>query len=113
MSLVVGADYAWHDVSASRALGISGLASATAADTKAHTLQGYGELGYGVTTGALTVLPFARFSYVHLVSDAFSETGWLGALNANRDVRNYKFGSLGVRFVFLRWGPPCRVGAAG
>lgn len=97
VSIVVGGDYAWHDISASRNLGVAGFAGATAADAKAHTLQGYGEIGYGVTAGDLTVLPFARFSYVHLVSDAFTESGGLGALSVGRDERNYKFGTLGVR----------------
>lgn len=102
ISLVAGGDYAKHNITTNRVLGVVGvpvLSGFAGAKTHAHTVQGYGEIGYGVTTGTLTVMPFARFSYVHIVSDALTEGGGLGALSVARDSRNYKFGSLGIRMT--------------
>lgn len=48
VSVVIGGDYAWHDIDTNRTLGVAGLAAGTTSSSKAHTIQGYGEVGYGV-----------------------------------------------------------------
>ena len=97
VSVVIGGDYAWHDIDTSRTPGVAGLAAGATSSAKAHTIQGYGEIGYGVEYGGFTAVPVARFSYVHIVSDALTESGGLGALTVARDERDYKFGSAGLR----------------
>lgn len=97
VSVVIGGGYAWHDIDTSRTPGVAGLAAGATSSAKAHTIQGYGEIGCGVEYGGFTAVPFARFSYVHIVSDALTESGGLGALTVARDERDYKFGSAGLR----------------
>jgi outer membrane autotransporter protein len=57
----------------------------------------FGELGYGLTFGAIAAEPFAGLAWVHLDTASFTETGGVSALagTGNRDDVGYS--TLGAR----------------
>ena len=57
----------------------------------------FGELGYGMTFGAIAAEPFAGLAWVHLDTRSFTETGGVSALTGagNRDDVGYS--TLGLR----------------
>jgi fibronectin-binding autotransporter adhesin len=99
LEIQAGANYAWHDIDAQRTLGVTGLATAVAAQPDANSAQLFAEVGYGFTTGQATITPFLRNAYTWSRVKAYAETGGLGALTVGRDRRDVDFASAGVRMT--------------
>ena len=92
-----GAAYTWHDLETTRLLALPGLANALDSNTDARTGQVFGEIGYGISTGATTFEPFAGIAYVNLDTDRFTEHGSAGALTSNGGSEELPTTTLGLR----------------
>lgn len=93
----VGASYAWHNIETSRSVAIPGLAQTLLSDHDATTLQLFGELGYGLALGQISVEPLAQMAHVTTDSEAFIETGGLAALSVADSDQATTFLSPGAR----------------
>lgn len=91
-----GASYTWNDISTSRNVGIP-TPQLLEADYDAGTAQVFGELGYGLSFGAVDFEPFAGLAYVNLHTDGFTETGGPAALMSGSDSTDATYTTLGLR----------------
>lgn len=91
-----GASYTWNDISTSRNVGIP-TPQLLEADYDAGTTQVFGELGYGLSFGAVDFEPFAGLAYVNLHTDGFTETGGPAALMSGSDSTDATYTTLGLR----------------
>lgn len=92
-----GAGYSRHAVETTRRVAFPGFADELKASYHAHTLQAFGEAGYRIGFGALTLEPFAGLSHVRVRSGAFTETGGAAALRAAASDASATFSTLGLR----------------
>ena len=76
---------------------IGALDEALTANYAASSAAVYGEISYAFEKGNLTLEPFANASYVHLETDAFSETGGDAALSSDASSQDVTFVTLGLR----------------
>jgi outer membrane autotransporter protein len=92
-----GATFAWNTIGTSRAIAFPGLSEQATTRYGAGEAQVFGELGYGMTFGAIAAEPFAGLAWVHLDTASFTETGGVSALagTGNRDDVGYS--TLGAR----------------
>lgn len=98
--IALGGEYASHDVSADRRYSFAGIGSAARANYDAIGLQGFGEASYAIVrTLAVTLAPFAGYTFSHLHQDGFTERGGEAPLVVDRGNRDVQFGSLGVQVV--------------
>ena len=91
-----GASYTWNDISTSRSVFIP-TAQLLEADYDAGTAQVFGELGYGLTFGAVDFEPFVGLAYVNLQTDGYAETGGIAALSSGSDSTDATYSTLGLR----------------
>jgi len=91
-----GAAYTWNDISTSRNVDIP-TSQLLQANYDAGTAQAFGELGYGLTFGAVDFEPFIGLAYVNLGTDGFSESGGVAALTSSSDSTDATYTSLGLR----------------
>ncbi|QFR32953.1 autotransporter domain-containing protein [Ancylobacter sp. TS-1] len=96
VNLRAGAAYTWNDVSTSRFAPLP-LPGTLNADYDAGTAQVFGELGYGMSFGAVDFEPFVGLAYVNLGTDAFAETGGLAALYSPSSTMDATYSTLGLR----------------
>jgi outer membrane autotransporter protein len=97
LGLRLGAAYGWHDLALTRTVVFPGFAETLKGRQDAQTVQVFGELGYRLTFGGLTLEPFAGLSHVELMTEAFTETGGAAALrDLGRDAA-VTFTTLGLR----------------
>ncbi|MEP9399949.1 autotransporter domain-containing protein [Mesorhizobium sp. KR2-14] len=64
---------------------------------RAGTLQGFGELGYGIEAGGARFEPFANLAQVNLHANGFAENGGAAALSGRRGTTDVTFTTLGLR----------------
>jgi len=102
-ALRLGASYTWHDIETRRTVAVSGLNDRLKASYDGQTAQVFGEAGYRIATPAAVFEPFAALAYVHLATDAFSETGGAAALEAGKDNTDVTFSTLGLRAESAPW----------
>ncbi|WAC28080.1 autotransporter outer membrane beta-barrel domain-containing protein [Ancylobacter sp. SL191] len=95
--LRLGASYAFNQIDASRTIAYPGYAAPASADYDGGTAQVFGEVGYGFGVGTLALEPFAGLAYVHLSTDAFTETGATAGLSADSTSTGVGYSSLGLR----------------
>ncbi|WP_127091999.1 autotransporter-associated beta strand repeat-containing protein [Aquabacter cavernae] len=96
-SLQLGAGYSWHDVGVSRTVSFPGYLGTNSADYTAGLAQAFGELGYAVAAGSVTVQPFAGLAYVHLDGGSGTEAGSSSALVFSSSAMDTLYTTLGVR----------------
>ncbi|MDR2196252.1 MAG: autotransporter outer membrane beta-barrel domain-containing protein, partial [Gallionellaceae bacterium] len=78
----LGASYARHDISTSRAVAFDGFTDRLSADYKANTTQVFGEVGYDIKMSEhTTVAPFVNLASVNHKTDSFVERGGEAALS--------------------------------
>jgi outer membrane autotransporter protein len=87
--------HTWHSVDTAREATFIG--ERLTSNAKAGTTQAFGEAGYAIQTGALTLEPFANLAYVKLRTDGFTEKGGNAALKANGQSSDTTFSTLGLR----------------
>src|SRR6516225_516222 len=82
-----GATFAWNTIGTSRTIAFPGFVEQATTRYGAGEAQVFGELGYGLTFGAIAAEPFAGRAWVHLDTASFTETGGVSALAGagNRD----------------------------
>jgi outer membrane autotransporter protein len=97
LGLRLGAAHSWHGVETDRSISFSGFSDSVAADYDARTAQLFGEVGYAARVGGVGVEPFGGFSYVHLVTDDFTEDGGDAALSGSDDSDDLAMSTLGAR----------------
>jgi outer membrane autotransporter protein len=92
-----GATFAWNTIGTSRTIAFPGFVEPATTRYGAGEAQVFGELGYGLTFGAIAAEPFAGLAWVHLDTASFAETGGVSALAGagNRDDVGYS--TLGAR----------------
>jgi outer membrane autotransporter protein len=97
LKVQVGGSYSWHKVDARRSIAFAGFSESASASFDAKTTQLFGEIGYALPTGAMTIEPFARLEHVRVATDGFAEDGQTAALTVGENVREAQFASLGLR----------------
>src|SRR6516164_8204482 len=70
-----GATFAWNTIGTSRTIAFPGFFEQATTRYGAAEAQVFGELGYGLTFGAIAAEPFAGLAWVHLDTASFTETG--------------------------------------
>ena len=97
VALRTGAAYSWHNIDTQRHAAFAGFDDRLSAGYDAGTAQIFGEMGYQLPAGDLDLEPFANLAYVNLHTDAFSESGGIGALTSSSSTTDAIFTTLGVR----------------
>jgi outer membrane autotransporter protein len=98
--LRTGAAAAWHEIDTSRSIMFPGFLETAQANYHGATAQAFGEVGYGMAVGNVAVEPFAGAAWVHLETNAFTETGSFGGvapLAGAADEENVAYTTLGLR----------------
>ncbi len=89
--------HAWHELLTRRSVSFPGFGEQLSSSHGARSLQAFGEIAYRVDLGPAAFEPFANLAYVHLRSDAFTETGGVAALSARAQPSAVAFATLGLR----------------
>ena len=92
-----GANHAWHDLTGSRSVSITGLGNRLSSASSARTAQVYGEVNYTVVFGDMAFKPFAGLAYVNVNTDGFGETGGSAALTVRGSTTDTAFTTVGLR----------------
>src|SRR6516162_6042443 len=92
-----GATFAWNTIGSSRTIAFPGFVEQATTRYDAGEAQVFGEVGYGLTFGAIAAEPFAGLAWVHLDTASSTETGGVSVLagTGNRDDVGYS--TLGAR----------------
>ncbi|UVK43826.1 autotransporter-associated beta strand repeat-containing protein [Mesorhizobium sp. AR07] len=96
-SLRGGAAYSWHDIETSRDVVFPGFSDSLAAKYHAGTAQVFGELGYGLNIGGVSLEPFGGLAHVNVKADGFSEQGGRAALASAGSTTETTFTTVGLR----------------
>jgi outer membrane autotransporter protein len=92
-----GATFAWNTIGTSRAIAFPGFFEQATTRYGAGEAQVFGELGYGLTFGAIAAEPFAGLAWVHLDTASFTETGGVSALAGSGNRNDVGYSTLGAR----------------
>ncbi|MCG6122653.1 MAG: autotransporter domain-containing protein [Microvirga sp.] len=92
-----GAGYSWHEVETTRRVAFPGFANELKASYDAHTMQVFGEAGYRMSFGAVSLEPFVGLAHVHVSTGAFTERGGAAALRGAAGDASTTFSTLGLR----------------
>ncbi|WP_210188942.1 autotransporter domain-containing protein [Mesorhizobium sp. YR577] len=96
LALRTGLARSRHDIETRRDVAFAGFSDQLKGDYRAGTTQLFGELGYGIETGAFSFEPFANLAYVNLNSRGFAEQGAAAALTGASQTTDVTFTTLGV-----------------
>ena len=92
-----GATFAWNTIGTSRTIAFPGFFEQATTRYGAAEAQVFGELGYGLTFGAIAAEPFAGLAWVHLDTASFTETGGVSALIGTGHKEDVGYSTLGAR----------------
>jgi outer membrane autotransporter protein len=92
-----GAGFTWSALDTSRMIAFPGFFDQASASYHADTGQVFGEVGYGMSLGAVAAEPFAGLAFVHLDGGSFAEAGGVAALAGSGNSEDIGYSSLGVR----------------
>jgi outer membrane autotransporter protein len=92
-----GATFAWNTIGTSRTIAFPGFVEQATTRYGAGEAQVFGELGYGLTFGAIAAEPFAGLAWVHLDTESFTETGGVSALIGTGHKEDVGYSTLGAR----------------
>ena len=106
LGLRSGAAYEWHDVATSRSIAFPGFTDATQASYGGHTVQVFGEAGYGMNWWQVALEPFAQLAYVDVRTDTFTESGGAATLAGVAGHADATFSTLGLRAAMPLPGMP-------
>ncbi|WP_343351314.1 autotransporter domain-containing protein [Pseudomonas sediminis] len=96
LALRSGVAYTWHDLSSRRSVEFGGFSDSLRSDDHAETAQVFGELGYALEAGVVTLEPFVNLAYVGLHTGGFTERGGAAALSAKGGNSDTTFSTLGL-----------------
>jgi outer membrane autotransporter protein len=93
------ASFSFSTLGTDRSIVFPGFFDTAMAHYDAGTVQAFGEIGYGLTLGAIAAEPFAGLAYVHLHTNGFAETGGFGiaALTGAASDDDLGYSTVGVR----------------
>ncbi|MFP1683299.1 autotransporter domain-containing protein [Alloalcanivorax sp. C16-1] len=94
-----GLGHSWHRIDTTRRVALGGFNDELRGEYDARTLQLFGEAGYAVRLGALTVEPFAGLARVRLSDEDHQEAGGAAALAGGGEDADTSFSTLGVRLA--------------
>ena len=97
LGLRTGLAYTWHDIGTRRGVAFDGYSDSLKSSYSAGTFQVFGDLGYRVDMGRVTVEPFVNLAYVNLDTGRFKESGGAAALQADRQDTHTTYSTLGLR----------------
>jgi outer membrane autotransporter protein len=97
IALRLGASYSWSGVNTDRQVGIESFSDRLHGGYNGGTLQGFGEVGYGLDWRGLSLEPFANLTYASLHSDGFAEAGGPAALSVKPNSIAQTITTLGLR----------------
>ncbi len=97
LNLLLGGAYSGHDIKTTRHTAVADWHHTLKAKYRAHTRQVFGELGYALPLGRLTLEPFAGVAWSTQRRHGFSEAGGPTALSAQRDSDSLTTSTLGLR----------------
>lgn len=97
LSLRLGVARTWNEVDSKREVRAGTLRETVKASYDADTTQVFGELGYALQLGELTLEPFAGLAHVEVDSDGFTEHGGSSALSGESEDDSVDYASLGLR----------------
>jgi outer membrane autotransporter protein len=92
-----GATFAWNTIGTSRTIAFPGFVEQATTRYGAGEAQVFGEVGYGLTFGAIAAEPFAGLAWVHLDTASFTETGGVSALIGTGHKEDVGYSTLGAR----------------
>jgi outer membrane autotransporter protein len=92
----LGGAYSWHGLQTARTVSFSGFNDLATARYNGGTTQGFGEIGYKLAAGEVSLEPFANLAYVSLATDGFNEAGGAAALHVSADRENVTTTTLGL-----------------
>jgi outer membrane autotransporter protein len=92
----LGGAYSWHGLQTARTVSFSGFNDLATARYNGGTSQGFGEIGYKLAAGEVSLEPFANLAYVSLATDGFNEAGGSAALHVSADRENVTTTTLGL-----------------
>lgn len=98
LTVLAGVTRAWHDYDTTRTVSVTGLGGTLVGAGDARSTELFGEVGYALVGGPVTVAPFVRYAHDRIRADALTETGGSAALTLGRDSRSANFLTLGTRF---------------
>ncbi|WP_255616700.1 autotransporter outer membrane beta-barrel domain-containing protein [Microvirga puerhi] len=93
----LGASYAAHDIDITRTVTIRGFADKTSTSYDGWTAQAFGEFGYQLNLGSVTIEPVVNVSIRRSHTDGFVENGGASALAGYAQDYNLGTTTLGVR----------------
>lgn len=99
LSLRLGVARTWNEVDSKREVRAGTLRETVKASYDADTTQVFGELGYALQLGELTLEPFAGLAHVEVDSDGFAEHGGSSSLSGESEDDSVDYASLGLRAV--------------
>ncbi|WP_156922227.1 autotransporter outer membrane beta-barrel domain-containing protein [Azorhizobium doebereinerae] len=101
LNLRLGASYTFNQVDGTRTIAVPGLLQTVNGQYDGGTSQLFAEVGYGLALNSIALEPFAGLAYVHLDTNAFTETsaGTLASAGLTSAATNSDVGytSLGLR----------------
>jgi outer membrane autotransporter protein len=92
-----GATFAWNTIGTSRTIAFPGFVEQATTRYGTGEAQVFGELGYGLTFGAVAAEPFVGLAWVHLDTESFTETGGVSALIGTGHKEDVGYSTLGAR----------------
>lgn len=93
----LGAAYTRSDITTSRRVAFGDFSDTLSGRYDANIFQIFGDVGYRVDVGSVSLEPFAALAHVGVRSDAFSENGGLAALTGRSDNTDVTFSTIGLR----------------
>lgn len=99
LTAAAGVTHGWHQADTTRLVDTAGLAGSYLASSRIQTTQAFGELGYALLLGPLTLTPFVRYDRDWERAGALSEIGGAAALTLAAERHHANFGTAGARFI--------------
>src|SRR5581483_9902255 len=96
-ALSLGASYSFNNIITDRAVAIGSFSDNLKGLYNGGTVQAFGELGYGIDLGGVSLEPFANLAYVSLRTGAFTEAGGPAALSVAANTTEDTIATLGLR----------------
>jgi outer membrane autotransporter protein len=97
LGLRFGVGYTWHDVDTHRTVDFPGFRDDLSSHYGAASVQGFGEVGYRISTPVVTLEPFADLATINLHTNGFTEEGAAAALTTPSGTTNVTFTTIGVK----------------
>lgn len=94
----LGSTYAWHKAQVRRDRELNGERLINSSDYRGQTMQAFGEVGYVINAGSVSIEPSVNVAYVHAKSQGFQENGDSATALHGTSIKNHAiFSTAGIR----------------